>query len=65
MVLSFEVFIDRAGNGISLDLVGMFLSPNDILRCTVLSVLCADRLTRRIWLNVSASGITAGTIQLV
>ena len=65
MALSFEVFIDRAGNGISLDLVGMFLSPNDILRCTVVSVLCANRLTRRIWLNVSASGTTAGTIQLV
>ena len=65
MVFSLEAFVFHSGNDISLDLVGMFLSPNDILRCTVLSVLCADRLTRRIWLNISASGTTAGTIQLV
>ena len=57
-----EAFVDRAGVDVSLDLVGMFLKPNDLLRMVVVSVRCARRLARRSWNIVDCAGETSGTV---
>ena len=60
--LSFEGFVNRAGTDVSLDLVGMFLMPNDLHRMVVLSLTCSRRLARRQWNIVNRCGDSSGTV---
>ena len=57
-----EALVDRAGVDVSLDLIGMFLEPNDLLRLVVVSVRFSRRLARRPWNIVDRAGNTSGTV---
>ena len=60
-----ESFFERAGVDVSLDLVGMFLNPDDLLRIVVLSVKCSRLLARRPWAIVDWAGSSFGTVTLL
>ena len=60
-----EFLVDRAGIDVSLDLIGMFLSNNDLIRMVIISVTCYRRLARRSWLIVDIGGESSGTVTIL